>query len=141
MRDALISVEVFKKRLAQLCLRSNSAELPGRQRDRQIVLKSIVLYLTKQLTYSERDLNAALMRWADDVGQSLRVDHAALRRALVDEKYLERSPGGEQYRLVNGASANLFAPDVDAIDSALVIQDALAEAAAKKAQYQDRPPR
>ena len=136
--DEPVSAQEFRKRLAQLCLRGNSVELPSRQRDRQIILKSIALSLAKDQAYTERELNAALMRWVGEVGHSLTVDHAALRRALIDEKYLERSPGGEQYRLASGASAILFSPEVDHLDPTQVIQEAIAEAAAKKAQFQNR---
>jgi hypothetical protein len=136
--DGAITAEEFKKRLTQLCLKGNSLELPSKQRDRQIVLKSIALYLAKTQTYRERDLNAALMRWTGEVGSALQVDHAALRRALIDEKYLERSAGGELYRISAGPAAISFSPEVELLDPAAVIQDAIAEAAAKKAQFQNR---
>jgi hypothetical protein len=133
-----ITAGEFRKRLGQLCLTSKSAELPSRQRDRQIILKSVALHLSKCQIYTERELSAVLRNWTDEVGHSLEVDHAALRRALIDEKYLERSPGGEQYRLSVPRCAEWFAPEVDGIDPALVVVEAIAEARAKRAQYQNR---
>ena len=138
MDQERISAREFKQRLAQLCLTSKSAELPRKQRDRQIILKSVVLYLSKRETYTERELNAALMNWTGEVGHSLEVDYAALRRSLIDEKYLERSPGGERYRLAVPRCAEWFAPEVDGLDPVLVVEEALAEARAKRAQYQNR---
>ena len=132
----VITAEEFRKRLPQLCLRGNSVELPGRNRDRQIILKSIALTLSKHGSYTERELNAALMQWVGDVGHLLQVDHAALRRALVDEKYLERSRGGEHYHLAKHAAAGLFSPEVDALAPAQIILAAAEAAAAKKAQFQ-----
>lgn len=113
--------------------------MPRKQRNRQIILKSIALYLSKNPAYTERELNAALMRWIGEVGHSLDVDHVALRRALIDEKYLERSPAGEQYRAAIPRCGEWFAPKVDSIDPALVIQEAMEEARVKREQYQNRP--
>jgi len=139
-----ITAEEFKKRLAQLCLSGRSNELPRKQRDRQIILKSIALYLApflaKEQSCSEREINAALSRWVGDVGHSLEPDHAALRRTLVDEKYLERTEGGAAYRLSSSAGAGLFAAGVDLINPALVIDEAILEAAAKREKYRNRPP-
>ena len=94
-----ISVPEFKKRLAQLCLTSKSPELPRRQRDRQIVFKSIALRLSKGRAYTEQEINRALANWTVEIGHSPEVDHVTLRRSLIDEKYLERSEDGSLYRL------------------------------------------
>ena len=134
-----ITTQEFKKRLAQLCLSGSSNELPRKQRDRQIILKSVVLHLAKDRTYTEREINAALMSWVGEVGHSLEVDHAALRRTLIDEKYLERSSDGTSYRLAPAGGAGSFAPDVDEINPTVVIQEAMLEAAAKREQYRNRP--
>jgi hypothetical protein len=138
MDQERISAREFKQRLAQLCLTSRSAELPRKQRDRQIILKSVALFLSKRETYTERELNAALMNWTGEVGHSLEVDHAALRRSLIDEKYLERPPGGEQYRLAVPRCANWFAAEVEELDPALALTEAIEEARVKRAQYQNR---
>ena len=133
-----ITAQEFKKRLAQLCLKGRSAELPRKQRDRQIILKSIALHLSKAKTYTERELNAALMGWVGEVGHSLAPDHAALRRTLIDEKYLERSPEGASYRLVASPGAGLFDPEVDEINPSAAVQEAILEAAAKRDQFRNR---
>jgi hypothetical protein len=125
----------FQKRLAQLCLSGNSTMLPGRWRDRQIILKSIALGLTKNRLYTERELNAALLNWVDAVGHSLQVDHAALRRALIDEKYLERTPEGASYRVSGSAHAGWFDPSVEVIQPEEVIANAIAEASAKRERF------
>jgi hypothetical protein len=139
MTERPVTAEEFRKRLVQLCLKANSMELPGRQRDRQIILKSIVLHLPKEKTYSERELNAALMSWVGAVGHTLEPDHAALRRALIDEKYLERSADGTAYHLAASAGAGWFAPEVDALNPSQIVEDAVLEAAAKREQFRNRP--
>jgi hypothetical protein len=139
MPEPPITAEEFKKRLAQLCLKGNSTELPSKQRDRRIILKSIALCLAKERTYTEREMNAALMSWVGAVGHSLQVDHAALRRALIDEQYLERTLEGGSYRLVGRlAGAGYFEPEVEAIQPAAVIDEAIGEAAAKREQFRNR---
>jgi len=135
-----ITSEEFAKRLTQLCLTGHSAELPRKQRDRQIILKSVALHLTKGRTYTERELNAALMSWVGEVGHSITIDHAALRRALIDEKYLERSAGGTEYHLTASGGAGWFAPEVEEIQPSLVIQDAILAAAAKREQHRRSEP-
>lgn len=136
MSDEPISADEFKQRLAQLCLTGNSAGLPRRQRDRQIILKSAALCFSRDRTYTEPDVNSVLARWISDVGHSLEIDRTFLRRALVDEQYLERSSNGDAYRLSVPDGAALFAPEVDGMDPEGVIQEAVAEARRKREQYQ-----
>jgi hypothetical protein len=139
MDQTPITAQEFSMRLTQLCLSGPSIELPRRQRDRQIILKSIALYLSKDRTYSEREINAALMHWVGEIGHSLQVDHAALRRTLVDEKYLERSDAGANYRVAEAGGAGWFDADVDEIRPAQVIDHAILQAAAKRERYRSRP--
>jgi len=138
MVEAPITAEEFKKRLAQLCTTGRSNDLPRKQRDRTIILKSIAMTLTPGHAYTETELKAALTSWSGSVGNSLQVDHAALRRNLTDEKYLTRSADGRTYQLIAGAHAELFASDVDAIDPAAVVNDAILEAAAKREAYRNK---
>jgi len=133
-----ISADEFKKRLAQLCLSSKSAVLPRRQRDRQIILKSVALCFQKTRSYTEQQVNDVLLGWIDQVGFSFQTDHAALRRFLVDEGYLERSDTGESYWLSVVLSAGLFAADVEEVHPELVLIEARSAAHAKKALYQRR---
>lgn len=112
--------------------------MPRRQRDRQIVLKSIALCLSKDLTYTEQEINAALADWSAAVGHALEVDHVTLRRSLIDERYLERSEDGSLYRLSVPFCADWFAAEVDGIDPSRVIEQAIDETRAKRARYQNR---
>ena len=135
MSEQPIGAAEFQKRLAQLCLTGDSTVLPGRWRDRQIILKSIALGLTKNKIYTESELNAALLNWVEAVGHSLQVDHAALRRALIDEKYLERTPEGAAYRVSGSGCAGWFDPSIETIQPEAVIENAIAEAAAKRERF------
>jgi excisionase family DNA binding protein len=76
-RDALDSWFTADGRLTRL---------PSQRAKRERVLQRIVKSIEPARTYKERDLNAVLRRFHDDV--------AALRRELVAEKLLVRTPDG-----------------------------------------------
>ena len=136
--DQPITASEFKRRLAQLCLSGQSNDLPRKQRDRQIILKSVILHLSKERSYSERELNTALMQWVGEVGHWLTVDQAALRRALVDEKYLDRTEGGTSYQLSDQGGVGWFDPAVEELNPAQVIDEAILEAVAKRDKYRNQ---
>ena len=139
MSDTVITREEFCKRLAQLCLSGVSHDLPRKSRDRAIVLKAIILRLEAGRVYSEADLKSALLAWSGEVGNDLQVDHAALRRNLIDEKYLSRSADGRSYELISNANAALFAGDVSIVDPAATVNDAIVEASAKREAHRRQP--
>lgn len=61
------------------------SELPAQRHKRLIVLERLALEFEPGLRYREAEVNALLRRFHDD--------HATLRRALVDEGYLDRAAG------------------------------------------------
>lgn len=112
-----ITADQFKKRLVDLCVRSGLTEFPRKGQDRHILLKSMALTLNAAAGYSEREINEKLQSWLMNVGHSMDLDHAALRRQLVDEGYLERDKGGSCYRVsVSGKRQATFEPAVEDID-------------------------
>jgi hypothetical protein len=135
MPEEIITAEEFRKRLAQLCTTGRSSDLPRKPRDRSIILKSISLRLEPGKVYTEAELKSALTDWNGAVGNAMQVDNAALRRNLIDEKFLTRSADGRSYELVANAHAALFAQDVSSIDPAALVNEAILEAAAKREAY------
>lgn len=137
MNQGLISSEEFRKRLAQLCLTSKTVELPRRQRDRHILLKSVSLYFEQDRSYTELEINRLIQKWLAEVGQSLELDHVTLRRTLVDEAYLTRSFTGDSYRLELSFNRQVqFAPEVDAIDPRLVVLEAVVEISNRRVRHE-----
>jgi hypothetical protein len=67
-------------------------------------------------TYTEAEVNRALLGWKRDVGPAIETDHVTLRRLLVDYGHLERSADGRAYRVGYPARPTAFALDVDEID-------------------------
>ncbi len=94
---AHLTAAQFTDRFAALIL--NSRELPKKPQDQHILFISAILKLTPGRRYTESELNDELRAWASHFGSSCGLDHAALRRYLVDEKYLVRDPAGGTYEL------------------------------------------
>jgi hypothetical protein len=138
MNQGLISSEEFKKRLAQLCLTSKTVELPRRQRDRHILLKSVSLYFEPGRSYTESEINRVIEKWLTEVGQSLELDHVTLRRTLVDEGYLTRSATGGSYQIEHSSDVQVhFAADVDSSDPRLIVLEAVEEISKRRERHKE----
>jgi hypothetical protein len=61
------------------------AEIPAKQSKRRIVLERIAVEFEPGTRYEERTVNAIVARF--------HADHAAIRRYLVDEGFLDRERG------------------------------------------------
>lgn len=59
--------------------------LPAKRSKRLVVLERLALEFEPGVRYDEAEVNERLGRFGDD--------HATLRRALVDEGFLDREPG------------------------------------------------
>ncbi len=139
MEKELITAEQFKKRLVTLCLRGGGAGLPRRPRDRQILLKSIVLLMDPEHAYAPAALDELLKSWLAQIGRCCETDHATLRRLLVDEGYLERPPDGRFYRVCTpGPAATDFESAVNGVDVVATVQEARGAAAQRRRKHAAR---
>ena len=59
----------FIKRLADLCLKSGLADFPKDKTDEHILLRSAVLMIGPADTLTEKEINARLEAWIDEVCQ------------------------------------------------------------------------
>ena len=131
-----VSADEFGDRLIALCVLSGLRSMPRRQRDRQILMKSIVLTLDPDESYSEIEINNALKYWLADIGRRIRTDHVNLRRLLVDEGYLERDRHGSVYTVASsGAVVDWFGSDVAGLDVYPIIGEGVKAQQEKKEQY------
>ena len=112
----MIEPEEFVERLCRLGADRGPRRFPRKQRDRAILMKSIVMLLDSGRTYTEPEINAKLQAWARDVAPALESDHITLRRLLVDYRQLERTPDGREYRVGFPAQPIAFDLEVDEID-------------------------
>lgn len=112
----MIVLEEFVERLCRLGSDRGPRGFPRRSRDREILMKSIVLGLDADRVYAEREVNARLQAWSRDVAPAIAVDHVTLRRLLVDHGYLERPADGGSYRVGFPARPVAFALEVYDLD-------------------------
>ncbi|MEM7801704.1 MAG: DUF2087 domain-containing protein [Chloroflexota bacterium] len=129
-----VTVDEFRKLFVATVLKGRG--YPRKRRGQQIILLSVISLLDKDEAYTEKEMNTLLSSWVEKYGEELSMDHVALRRALIDEKLVNRDNAGTVYVLnsahfpieMDGAILNL---DLDQL-----IREELADQARRKEQYQ-----
>ena len=112
----MVTVDEFVERLCRLGADRGPRGFPRRQRDRSILMKSIVMLLDSSRSYREREIDSLLRAWNRDVAPAIATDHVTLRRLLVDHGHLERTADGGTYRVGFPAAPLAFELEVDEID-------------------------
>ena len=112
----MISPEEFVERLCRLGADRGPRRFPRKKRDRDMLVKSIVMLLDSERTYSESEINHVLQEWNRDVAPAIDTDHVTVRRLLVDHGHLERTADGRSYRVGFPLRAPAFDLEVDDID-------------------------
>ena len=90
----MIQPEEFVERLCRVGADRGPRRFPRKQRDREILIKSIRMLLDGDRTYAEAEINAFLQKWRREVAPAIDSDHVTIRRLLVDTGHLERTPDG-----------------------------------------------
>ncbi|MBN2566315.1 MAG: DUF2087 domain-containing protein [Candidatus Eisenbacteria bacterium] len=135
MTGTTITREEFEERIAALCTGGVGPGLPRKRRDRNILLRGVVLVLGHGRTYTEPALNDALESWLEAVGPAVRIDHVSLRRYLIDEGYVTRDAAGREYRVcASEERSDLFEPAVDHADVLAAVRAAAAERAERRSR-------
>ena len=131
-----IDAALFEERLGRICLGSRPS-LPRNRRDRAILLRSATLGLNTTTVYSELEINLALQDWGRLVAPDLGADHVQVRRALVDEGFLGRTPDGQAYVVLEAGPrvAFTFEQAVAALDPSAIVAARRGEIAAKRAAH------
>ncbi len=112
----MISLDEFLDRLCRLGVHRGPRRFPRRRRDRQILMKSILLLMDSRRRYSEREIGVLLRAWGREVAPAISTDHVTLRRLLVDHGLLDRTRDGAEYRMGFPPSAVVFELEVDQVD-------------------------
>jgi hypothetical protein len=112
----VIEVEEFVERLCRLGADRGPRNFPRKQRDREILIKSLRMLLDHGRIYSEPDINAAIQAWRSEVAPAISTDHVTLRRLLVDHGHLERTADGRAYRIGFPSKPMAFDVEIDDID-------------------------
>jgi hypothetical protein len=112
----MISVDEFVERICKLGADRGPRRFPRKHRDREILMKSVVMTLDSAREYSEPEINTLLQEWNRDVAPAIETDHVTLRRLLVDYGELERTADGARYRTGFPPRPVAFELEVDEID-------------------------
>lgn len=129
-----ITEDEFKRRFVTLVIRWRT--LPQERCDLNMLLISASLRLTPDRRYSEREINDELAEWAARFGANFGLDHAWLRRLLVDEGYLHRDAAGTLYEFTDIALPYPFDPAIKMLDLEEVLNDEWTARRLKMQQYQ-----
>ena len=130
----MITLEEFVERVVRLGADRGPRGFPRGKQDREILMKSITLDLDEKATYSEREVNAQLLRWKREVTPAIETDHVTLRRWLVDYGHLERTRDGSKYRVGFPAESVAFDLAIYAVDLRATVAAYLAEHERKTAE-------
>jgi hypothetical protein len=131
----VISVEEYIERMCRLGADRGPRRFPKKRRDRQILMKSIVMLLESARTYTESEINELLCTWKREIAPAIETDHVMLRRHLVDYGHLERTADGSSYRMGFPPSPVAFDFEIDGID-----QGAMIAAYRDQVKRRPRPP-
>ncbi len=112
----MVGVEEFVERLCLVAADRGPRRFPRKRRDREILMKSIVMLLDSDRTYTEPEVNEHLKRWKREVAPAIDTDHVTLRRLLVDYGQLERRSDGASYRVGFPPRPLAFDLEVEEID-------------------------
>lgn len=130
---SLISAEEFTRRFLSLVL--NSTQLPKKAADLHILLYSAILNLEPDRSYTEKEINAQLQAWCLRFGQTMGLDHVTLRRALVDEGFIQRDPSGNHYFVNLDALPVQFDPTIRTLDLVALTTRAIEEKEQRKQEF------
>jgi len=112
----MIALDEFVERLCRVAADRGPRGFPRNRRDRAILVKSILFGLDDARSYSEPEINAALLAWKRDAAPAIETDHVSLRRLLVDYGHLERTRDGSVYRVGYPPRAPAFGLEVYEVD-------------------------
>jgi hypothetical protein len=116
----MVSVEEFLERICRLG-GERPRPLPRRRRDREILVKSILMRLDSSRSYSEPEINELIEIWNREVVPAIQTDYVTVRRLLIDQGHLERTADGRAYRVGFRADAVAFDLEIDDIDLAATV--------------------
>jgi hypothetical protein len=114
-----ITESQFRKRFISLVF--GGRDFPKKRENLHVLLKSAVLGLRGDHTYSQQELTQELSSWVEAFGNNFNIDAVTLRRLLVDEGYLIRDPAGNEYELSNNNPPFSFDDSITSIDPELLI--------------------
>lgn len=129
-----ISKEEFERKIKNLLVRSNLHGLPAKRKDLLVFLRMIIS-LFKEENYTEKQVNGIIKDFISKV-PGIKVDHVKIRRALVDEEFLIRTPSGSSYTVNRDCEAlKKFSSSINELDCLSFINEARKEIEERRKKY------
>jgi hypothetical protein len=123
----------FNKRIIDFFLRSTLYEIPSKRKDKLIILKAFSMIFKKN-SFTEKEVNELIKDFLKKVPR-MKIDHVKIRRYLVDEGFLTRTPDGSQYFRNLSVFNNIFEEGIDDINIDDVIAKAQKEIEERSEKY------
>lgn len=134
----MIYIEEFVERLCRLGVDRGPRRFPRKQKDREILIKSIRLCMRSDRVYSESQINESLQTWNREIAPAIDTDHVSIRRMLIDTGNLERTRDGGAYQLGFPPRPVAFDLEVDDLDLRATVAAYEAEAERQREASRDR---
>ena len=115
--------------------------LPKARLELHMLLLGTTFELDAAGRYSEAEINQHLQSWIRRFGADLAVDHAALRRYLVDEDVLSRNATGSEYALSHEHRHFTYDESIRSVDLDRLVSRAQSTRAARKRAFLTKAPR
>lgn len=94
---AMMSGNEFAQALKRLLRSARLINWPRRPQQRELLVTSVAIMFQAGRTYTEKEVNDTILEWLGLVGNAVQIDHANIRRELVDKNLLERDKAGTSY--------------------------------------------
>ena len=98
MNAQVIIADECDRRLRAVLGPGSSGGLPRRRRDQWILLHAIAQAFRPDERLTEKEATTRIQDFLLGPGAHLELDAVTLRRALVDEGFVDRDPAGRDYR-------------------------------------------
>ncbi|HYM82283.1 MAG TPA: DUF2087 domain-containing protein [Candidatus Limnocylindria bacterium] len=119
-----IEARDYARRLRVVLGPGGAGGFPRRQRDRWILLHAIARAFREDDALTEKAATARIQDFLLGAGSRLELDAVSLRRALVDEGFVDRDPAGRDYRASRRFERRVrFEGAMPGVDEALVARD------------------
>jgi hypothetical protein len=112
----MITIDEFVERVCRIGADRGPRRFPRKARDREIMMKSILMLMNSAETYSEGQVNELLQAWKRDVAPAIGTDHVTIRRSMIDYGHLERTADGSRYRVGFPPGPMVFDLEIDELD-------------------------
>lgn len=135
LRKVMITRSQFAASVSKTFASDSSFDYPRKPQDRVVFFGALSIALAKQESYSEVELNEAIVDWLRGFGSTTALDHVTLRRYLVDAGYLRRDEAGLRYSVEVAGLAAEFEESVLALDAHEIVRQARLGREARKQAY------